>query len=337
MLATADTVKPSQHRADSSFVRACQSFLGTDLWRASHISIPMTKLCPNECLGRGSCAYGFCHCEKGRWGLDCGMTIARAQHLRREGGRPRIFMYETPVTLRRSCGPWRLPEELSDVVLKSTFLEPDPAYADLFWIYGCPNGDTIMPSLRWIKMTHPHWNASVRAAAPRHVLVVGHEEGWGEVWSLLGRCGDEKRSLFSACVQGDWTDRTRFFTSDPFSCVELGDFVACVHQVDDRTLSGSFKWRRCLERPSSCEPHPANHLPTTFRQLRLHGDRRSQTWCDVRRAMPHLLPTRERCDDSGFPWDHGLPRRYTEAFTLWHGQLSQVRVHAHQRRTGIPT
>lgn len=44
-----------------------------------------------------------------------------------------------------------------------------------------------MPTLRWVKRALPHWNASVREGLPRHIMVVGHEEGWAEVWQLLGR------------------------------------------------------------------------------------------------------------------------------------------------------
>ncbi|KAL3917847.1 MAG: hypothetical protein SGPRY_006242 [Prymnesium sp.] len=167
--------------------------LGLDTWRASVTSHPPTKNCPNECRGRGSCAYGFCHCDAGWWGLDCGMSLARVKQLRRHASRPRIFVYEVPVGLRRSCGPWRLSEELGDAMLSSDHLEPDPTRADLFWIYGCPNGDTILPMLSWIKLHLPYWNASVRAGSARHVLTVGHEEGWSEVWALLGRLDDSVR------------------------------------------------------------------------------------------------------------------------------------------------
>ena len=46
-------------------------------------------------------------------------------------------------------------------------LEPLPERAELFWVYGCPNGDTVLPTLRWIKRALPFWNASVRERAPR--------------------------------------------------------------------------------------------------------------------------------------------------------------------------
>ena len=47
--------------------------------------------------------------------------------------------------------------------------------------YGCPNGDTVLPVLRWVKRVLPFWNASVREGRARHVIAVGHEEGWAEV------------------------------------------------------------------------------------------------------------------------------------------------------------
>ena len=127
--------------------------------------------------------YGYCHCDGGYWGLDCGMSVQRVNRLLTRTTKPRIYMYEVPVALRRSCGPWRLSEELGDALLASDNLEPDPSKADYFWLYGCPNGDTIMPMLGWIKQHLPHWNASVRAGVPRHVLAIGHEEGWSEVWA----------------------------------------------------------------------------------------------------------------------------------------------------------
>ena len=100
---------------------------------------------------------------------------------------PRIYVYEVPASLRRACAPWTLPEDLGDRLLLSEHLEPDASRADLFWVYGCPNGDTVLPVLRWIKRSFPFWKMAVLAGAARHVVAVGHEEGWAEVWQLLGR------------------------------------------------------------------------------------------------------------------------------------------------------
>ena len=164
---------------------------GTDRWRTGHGTIPRAKACPNECLGRGACSHGFCHCNSGYWGLDCGLSSTRLGALAARGGgggvRPRVFVYEVPPALRRSCAPWTFSDDLGDRLLASDHLEPNASRAELFWIYGCPNGDTVLPGLRWVKTRFPHWAAAVRAGVARHVMAVGHEEGWAEVWSLLGR------------------------------------------------------------------------------------------------------------------------------------------------------
>jgi hypothetical protein len=159
------------------------------MWRRSVYSSPVTP-CINDCSGNahGRCEYGFCHCAPGFWGLDCGFSRARIASQRadpRRRPRPRVFVYPLPPALRRSCNWWRLPEDVGERLLRSDHVEADPRQADLFWVYGCPNGDTILPALRWIKERYPFWNASVAASAPRHVLVVGHEEGWAEVWRYL--------------------------------------------------------------------------------------------------------------------------------------------------------
>ena len=108
--------------------------------------MPRIKACPNECLGRGACAYGFCHCAAGMWGLDCGWAAQRIAEQTAKAARPRVFVYEIPAALRKSCGMWRLSEDLGDRMLLSANLEPDDTKADYFWVYGCPNGDTILPT-----------------------------------------------------------------------------------------------------------------------------------------------------------------------------------------------
>ena len=74
---------------------------------------------------------------------------------------------------------------VGDRLLRSEFVEADPRRADLFWMYGCPNGDTVLPAIRWVQRTYPYWNASVGARVPRHVWAIAHEEGYAEVWRYL--------------------------------------------------------------------------------------------------------------------------------------------------------
>ncbi len=53
--------------------------------------------CINNCNGRGTCTYGFCHCKPGWWGLDCSSrrpysssSTLPARH------RARIYVYDLP-------------------------------------------------------------------------------------------------------------------------------------------------------------------------------------------------------------------------------------------------
>ncbi|KAL1496641.1 hypothetical protein AB1Y20_014244 [Prymnesium parvum] len=172
------------HEAPPAAAAAACATRGPELWRHSAGGARRSR-CPNGCGGAGRCVLGFCHCAAGAWGLDCGMSAARAAALLRGGARPKVFVYELPPALRRSCNAWRLPEDVADRLLRSEHLSPTPAAADYFWYYGCPNGDMVLPALRWIWRTYPMWNDSVRRGTPRHVMVVAHEEGWAEVWRYL--------------------------------------------------------------------------------------------------------------------------------------------------------
>jgi hypothetical protein len=82
-------------------------------------------------------------------------------------------------------------------VLSSPFLEPFPSRADLFWIYGCPNGDVILPKLFWVKhAAGSFWNVSVAAGTrAHHVIAIPHEEGWAEVRSSANSLRSNKNSI----------------------------------------------------------------------------------------------------------------------------------------------
>jgi hypothetical protein len=52
----------------------------------------------NDCNGRGTCVYGFCHCQRGWWGLDCSRSKAYGPRpgLMPVRDKPRIYVYEVP-------------------------------------------------------------------------------------------------------------------------------------------------------------------------------------------------------------------------------------------------
>jgi hypothetical protein len=197
-----------RHGSGGFGIHDVASILGPDVWRrsAGEASSNAVAACPNACTSHGrSCSYGFCHCEEGYWGLDCSLSLERVASLeaRRATVRPRIHIYPLPPALRRSCNFWHLAEDVGDRLLRSDHFEPRANHADLFWIYGCPNGDTILPALRWVRQHAPYWNVSVGAGLPRHAIVVPHEEGWAEVWRYLvhwlrGSLGDH------ANARGTW-------------------------------------------------------------------------------------------------------------------------------------
>ena len=226
---------------------AAHSQHGIDRWRVAQPTIPRAKACPNECLGRGQCAYGFCHCQPGYWGLDCGFSKARLQQLARAKASPRIYVYEVPAALRRECAPWTLPGDLGDRLLQSDYLEPDPERADLFWVYGCPNGDTVMPMLRWIKRTFPFWKQAVSDGEARHVIAVGHEEGWSEVWQLLGRWLGP--NFDHPNQHHNWDDLHPASFTRQLAAVQLhggSDYTADLHALR-RGVSGGASCRVCFQ------------------------------------------------------------------------------------------
>jgi hypothetical protein len=55
----------------------------------------------NNCTGRGACVYGFCHCQRGWWGLDCSRSKAHGPRpgLLPRRDAPRIYVYELPTWL----------------------------------------------------------------------------------------------------------------------------------------------------------------------------------------------------------------------------------------------
>jgi hypothetical protein len=144
--------------------------------------------CLRNCSARGACdLQGFCACESGSWGLDCGLTrrqLPGARHRRAVAGSaatapsPRIFVYDLDVWWRG--GPQLLAEydmALTERLLSSEYREAEPEQADYFWIPG-PN---LRPGrkLDHIRRRWPsYWNRSTTPA--RHVLTLLGERAAGD-------------------------------------------------------------------------------------------------------------------------------------------------------------
>ena len=240
---------------EEAALRAADDWAGADVWRwLAPRAQEEQKRCPNECWGRGRCLYGFCHCEASFWGLDCGLSAARAARLaaRRAAVRPRIFVYELPAALRRSCASWRLPEDLGDHVLASDHLEPDAARADLFWVYGCPNVETVLPALAWVKRAHPHWAAAVAEGRARHVLTVPHEEGWAEVWRYLALWVEDRSrpNVDHSNGDGSWDDLHPASATRQLAALQLSgysDYVARGARDPIRRVSATAPCYICFQ------------------------------------------------------------------------------------------
>jgi hypothetical protein len=56
--------------------------------------------CVNQCLGRGTCRGGFCHCQPGYWGKDCSRSKAYAPYNAPTAVTGlKIYVYEIPTHL----------------------------------------------------------------------------------------------------------------------------------------------------------------------------------------------------------------------------------------------
>ncbi|KAL3929373.1 MAG: hypothetical protein SGPRY_001985 [Prymnesium sp.] len=151
--------------------------------------------CPLDCLSHGSCdLHGFCRCEEGFWGIDCGITWAHnlssslpnrliAWQFPTPGSMaPRIYVYDLPVSWR--IGSQLLGEHdarLVERLLSSPYREADPSIADYFWMPG-PN---LHPKrkLQHVRAAYPYWRrGALSRAAPTatHILTLLGERGVGD-------------------------------------------------------------------------------------------------------------------------------------------------------------
>ncbi|KAK3236405.1 hypothetical protein CYMTET_53452 [Cymbomonas tetramitiformis] len=204
---------------------------------------PSHEGCPRECTNHGTCdGMGFCHCKEGYWGIDCALRLGsderpevapwttREQRFVRGSSasntswasvHPRIYVMETPPTLRRGLDFMKFLEQgFMLQLLLGGHRVADPFLADYFYL---PHSNLMEPprteaKLRWARETQPFWNATMAAGIPkigaRHLVVMLSEHGPGEsllhAWrvnpSKAGRqAGLPPRDLNAAAPDRPWS------------------------------------------------------------------------------------------------------------------------------------
>ena len=184
------------------------------LYEPSSASVSFNFMrCPLNCSGHGECdLQGFCTCDTGYWGLDCGVTadgsgggrpVAWRHSRSRFAPSPRVYVYDLDVEWR--VGPQLLGEHdlaLTERLLLSPHREADPLKADYFWIAG-PNLQPLA-KLEYVRRKWPHWNRTLVDAggsdtlAARHILALLSERGVGDT---------DLRPAVSTQLLGPWSSR----------------------------------------------------------------------------------------------------------------------------------
>lgn len=170
---------------------ATQSFPGGDCaWVAPEDNKALPTSCAPGCDRDGACdGKGFCKCKKGRWGIDCSITMgadgfptirrrglgaAEIAEIDPSGGdafakSPRVYVMDLPPLLYRgnSAVLSAIPESLDIFFLEGPHRVADPYLADYFYIPGhvmAGEHHRSKAKLRWARERQPYWNATVAAA-----------------------------------------------------------------------------------------------------------------------------------------------------------------------------
>ena len=162
------------------------------VWRPSRQPVAhWGPLCPLDCSGRGACDWqGFCRCDAGYWGVDCGETsdgdrpvlalaLGGGERRARRAEKPRaprVYVLPMPPHLRFGVdfSP-KLDELLTERLLKSAAHRAASAdEADYFWCPGPPlviDGHRLLARLWHVRERWPAaWNRT--AGLPRLMLAL---------------------------------------------------------------------------------------------------------------------------------------------------------------------
>ncbi|KAK3283270.1 hypothetical protein CYMTET_9025 [Cymbomonas tetramitiformis] len=154
-------------------------------------SVPYSTFCFGDCSEHGKCERGFCHCEPGYWGTDCGISRAedgtlllhdRAAPIGKEVLRPSVYVYELPpkftvwprrVGLTHNRGG--LNYAFAERMFRSAHRTLDPAAADLFYAPGMGNHRDVSPIPAYIRKT---WPELIGETGDRHIWP-STDQPWG--------------------------------------------------------------------------------------------------------------------------------------------------------------
>ncbi|KAF8062027.1 glucuronosyltransferase [Scenedesmus sp. PABB004] len=151
--------------------------------------------CLNQCLGRGVCRGGFCHCQPGFWGRDCSRARAYAPHNAHSSVTAlRVYAYELPTHLafdmERFVGfqghdPGYIAYKgfISGFMADWAVRTENPWEASLFYVpalsyaYSAANGDVtehLRRVMTWVAGAHPFFN---RTSGKDHFFWLPNDRG----------------------------------------------------------------------------------------------------------------------------------------------------------------
>ncbi|KAK3239202.1 hypothetical protein CYMTET_50852 [Cymbomonas tetramitiformis] len=133
--------------------------------------IPFSQWCFGNCSGRGECKHGFCKCQPGFWGTDCGISHSLDGSLLlyeqtaprgEEVLSPRIYVYELPPDFTVFSRRLGVLDDLAGVafgfaerMFRSAHRTLDPNAADWFFAPGVGNCKSMNALSEYVRTTWP--------------------------------------------------------------------------------------------------------------------------------------------------------------------------------------
>ncbi|KAI3430530.1 hypothetical protein D9Q98_005123 [Chlorella vulgaris] len=178
-------------KAGGAWTASCACFSG---YSGKACAVEDTNNCPLNCLGRGKCSDGFCHCNPPYFSLGCSrqkvyppiVDLARISPVNFK-----IYMYELPTQLAYDVAAPSSPEAADTHIAHKKFIEhllmsnvrtEDPAEANLFfvpalsWAYAGNqlNSRHLDLVIDHINSSYPFWN---RTGGKDHFFWLTNDRG----------------------------------------------------------------------------------------------------------------------------------------------------------------